>query len=269
MRLVKNQVPSMEQLGLPDILKTIAKSPRGIILMAGTTGSGKSTTSAAIIDLFNSDSVRRSGGSIVLDGEHLEKLSPRRMAKVRGRRIAMVFQEFSLVPTLSVAHNILLLREPRTRLGLTDEAPVYQRPYAEPAGRAAALRLTPADLKPLPAPSDAFMAVLGAPGVASKRWIYRQYDHMVRGNSIALDGLTAGVVRVKGTERALAMSTDGNGRYCELDPRQGAKLAVAEAALDEALAAATGAARKVRLEQMLPRFVRRWTSSPDPAESRA
>ena len=55
MRLVKNQVPSMEQLGLPDILKTIAESPRGIILMAGTTGSGKSTTLAAMLEHLNSN----------------------------------------------------------------------------------------------------------------------------------------------------------------------------------------------------------------------
>jgi phosphoribosylformylglycinamidine synthase len=72
--------------------------------------------------------------------------------------------------------------------------------------------------------------------VASKRWIYRQYDYMVRTNTIVLAGLGAGVVRVKGTDRALAMSLDGNGRYCLLDPRQGAKLAVAEASLNVACA---------------------------------
>jgi phosphoribosylformylglycinamidine synthase len=72
--------------------------------------------------------------------------------------------------------------------------------------------------------------------VASKRWIYRQYDHMVRTNSIILAGLGAGVVRVKGTGRALAISLDGSGRYCLLDPRQGARLAVAEAALNVACA---------------------------------
>jgi phosphoribosylformylglycinamidine synthase len=82
------------------------------------------------------------------------------------------------------------------------------------------------------------MTLLGSPTVASKRWIYRQYDHMVRTNTIALAGLTAGVVRVKGTPRALAMSVDGNGRYCALDPRQGAKLAVAEAARNVACAGA-------------------------------
>ena len=65
-----------------------------------------------------------------------------------------------------------------------------------------------------------------------------QYDHMVQTNTINLPGLGAGVVRIKGTERALAMSVDGNGRYCYLDPRRGAMLAVAEAARNVACAGA-------------------------------
>ena len=60
-------------------------------------------------------------------------------------------------------------------------------------------------------------ALLASPTIASKRWVYRQYDHMVRTNTLALAGMGAGVVRVKGTRRALAMSTDGNGRYCYLE----------------------------------------------------
>jgi phosphoribosylformylglycinamidine synthase len=82
------------------------------------------------------------------------------------------------------------------------------------------------------------MQLLGSPTIASKQWIYRQYDHMVRTNTIVLAGLGAGVVRIKGTPRALAMSVDGNGRYCALDPRQGARLAVAEAARNVACAGA-------------------------------
>ncbi|TAK12872.1 MAG: phosphoribosylformylglycinamidine synthase subunit PurL, partial [Acidobacteria bacterium] len=136
---------------------------------------------------------------------------------------------------LRVKHNGVLVVEVPNR-ALTDEAPVYKRPYAEPAGRLAANALKKSDLKPLASPKDALFALLSAPGIASKRWIYRQYDHMVRGNTFALNGLSAGVVRVKGTPRALAMSADGNGRFCELDPRQGAKLAVAEAARNVACA---------------------------------
>jgi phosphoribosylformylglycinamidine synthase len=79
---------------------------------------------------------------------------------------------------------------------------------------------------------------LGSPTIASKRWAYRQYDHMVRTNTINLPGFGAGVVRIKGTDRALAMSVDGNGRYCYLDPHRGAMLAVAEAARNVACSGA-------------------------------
>ena len=82
------------------------------------------------------------------------------------------------------------------------------------------------------------MSLLASPTVASKRWIYQQYDHMVRTNTIAPAGAGAGVVRVKGTTRALAMSVDGNGRFVALDPRQGARLALAEASRNVACAGA-------------------------------
>ena len=81
----------------------------------------------------------------------------------------------------------------------------------------------------LPA-SDALESLLSSPGIASKRWAYRQYDHTVRTNTVLPPGLGPGVVRIKGTTRALAISVDGNGRYCYLDPYRGAMLAVAEAA---------------------------------------
>jgi phosphoribosylformylglycinamidine synthase subunit PurL len=123
---------------------------------------------------------------------------------------------------------------------LVDAAPVYDRPTARPAYLAMddVQRFDVAVLPPV-APGDALLALLGSPTVASKRWVYRQYDHMVRTNTIVLAGMGAGVVRVKGTTRALAMSVDGNGRYCYLDPRRGAMLAVAEAARNVACAGAT------------------------------
>ena len=123
---------------------------------------------------------------------------------------------------------------------LVDAAPVYDRPTARPAYLTMddVQRFDVAVLPPV-APGDALLALLGSPTVASKRWVYRQYDHMVRTNTIVLAGMGAGVVRVKGTARALAMSVDGNGRYCYLDPRRGAMLAVAEAARNVACAGAT------------------------------
>jgi phosphoribosylformylglycinamidine synthase len=72
--------------------------------------------------------------------------------------------------------------------------------------------------------------LVASPNLASKQWVYRQYDHMVRTNTVTLPGSDAAVIRVKETRRNLAMSLDCNGRYCHLNPREGAKLAVAEAA---------------------------------------
>jgi phosphoribosylformylglycinamidine synthase len=133
-------------------------------------------------------------------------------------------------------HGTVVAEIPNT--ALVDEAPVYDRPTARPAYLDAVRTL---DLSSLPGrpPRESFLALLGSPTVASKRWVYRQYDHMVRTNSIVLAGLGAGVVRIKDTSRALALSVDGNGRYCYLDPRLGAMLAVAEAARNVACAGGT------------------------------
>ena len=121
---------------------------------------------------------------------------------------------------------------------LTDDAPVYDRPMTEPAYIAEAAQLALRSLGKPPAPSVVFTRLLASPTIASKRWVYRQYDHMVRTNTLVIPGMGAGVVRVKGTGRALALSVDGNGRYVYLDPFLGAQLAVAEAARNVACAGA-------------------------------
>jgi phosphoribosylformylglycinamidine synthase II len=121
---------------------------------------------------------------------------------------------------------------------LADEAPLYDRPRSRPAYLAEVQALDLAGLRTTETPARALLRLLGAPTVASKRWVYRQYDHMVRTNTLVLPGSGAGVVRVKGTKRALAVSLDGNGRYCYLDPCLGAQLAVAEAARNVACAGA-------------------------------
>ena len=110
---------------------------------------------------------------------------------------------------------------------LTDDAPIYDRPAAKP------MRPAPLD-GPVPAApnaeelNDTLPRLLASPDICSKRWIYEQYDYMVRTNTTAGPGADAAVVRVKEAGVSLAMSLDGNGRYCSLDPREGAKLAVAE-----------------------------------------
>ena len=120
---------------------------------------------------------------------------------------------------------------------LADEAPLYDRPTSPPADLARRQALDLGALEP-PPPAAALAALLSSPQIASKRWVYRQYDHMVRTNTVVPAGMGAGVVRVKGTGRALAFAVDGNGRYCYLDPYRGAQLAVAEAARNVACAGA-------------------------------
>lgn len=78
--------------------------------------------------------------------------------------------------------------------------------------------------------NEALRRVLSSPNLASKRWVFRQYDHMVRTNTVVLPGADAAVVRIKETRRSLAMCLDGNSRYCAVNPREGAKYAVAEGA---------------------------------------
>ena len=110
---------------------------------------------------------------------------------------------------------------------LTDDAPLYDRPSSKP------LRTAPLDGPPLQPLSgdqaaDVLKRLLAAPDICSKRWIYEQYDYMVRTNTTVPPGSDAAVIRVKEAGVSLAMALDGNGRYCALDPREGAKLAVAE-----------------------------------------
>ncbi len=111
---------------------------------------------------------------------------------------------------------------------LTDEAPVYQRAMKPGIVNASESDPTPV-AKGIPA-AEALLKLLASPNIASKQWVYRQYDHMVRTNTAVLPGADAAVVRIKETRKALAMSLDGNGRYCAANPREGAKLIVAEAA---------------------------------------
>jgi phosphoribosylformylglycinamidine synthase subunit PurL len=121
---------------------------------------------------------------------------------------------------------------------LAEEGPVYERPIVAPPIPAASQPLI--DFEPQPRDfTDELRQLLASPAIASKKWIFTQYDHMVRTNTRVGPGAgDAAVVRIKGTKRALALSTDGHGRWCQLAPRLGAMHAVAEAARN---VAATGA----------------------------
>src|SRR5579863_10403570 len=123
---------------------------------------------------------------------------------------------------------------------LTDDAPVYKRPLErwEPA----VPREMPESVKLAEAGdfTGNLKRLLASPNICGKRWVWQQYDHMVLTNTVESPGAgDAGVIRIKGGERGLAMALDGNGRWCYLDPQLGAMHAVAEAARNVACSGAT------------------------------
>ena len=113
---------------------------------------------------------------------------------------------------------------------LADDGPRYERPYSPPAYQDMLTNLNYDALPDVKDANAALLSLLESPTIASKRWVYEQYDHMVRTNTMVRPGSDAAVVRIKGTNKALAMTVDCNSRYCLLHPYEGARIAVAEAA---------------------------------------
>ncbi len=107
---------------------------------------------------------------------------------------------------------------------LGDEAPEYDRPRAppEPPAPFDAASLPPCDI------ADALLTLVGSPDLSSRRWVWEQYDHLVQGNTVQRPGGDAAVVRLDGSDRALALTLDVTPRYVDADPFEGAKQAVAE-----------------------------------------
>jgi phosphoribosylformylglycinamidine synthase len=122
---------------------------------------------------------------------------------------------------------------------LADEGPVYERPMAAPAYLSKLSDVKVEDLEEPASVEDALLRLLESHTLASKHWVFEQYDHMVRSNTIVLPGSDAGVIRIKGTPMALAMGLDGNGRYTYLDPWTGGASAVAEGCRNLAAVGAT------------------------------
>ena len=123
---------------------------------------------------------------------------------------------------------------------LTDNAPVYKRPFKRwepPVDREMPKHIRLGEAQEF---TSQLKQLLASPNICSKRWVWQQYDHMVQTNTVGAPGAAdAGVIRIKGSTRGLAMALDGNGRWCYLDPRLGAMHAVAEAARKVACAGAT------------------------------
>jgi phosphoribosylformylglycinamidine synthase subunit PurL len=115
-------------------------------------------------------------------------------------------------------------------VALTDECPIYNKPSAEPEYYRANAAIDTTRYPEVTDLNGALEKVLASPTVASKEWVYNQYDYMVRTSTAVPPGSDAAVVLVPGTRKALAMKTDCNGRFVYLDPEVGGKIAVAEAA---------------------------------------
>ncbi|HTL70071.1 MAG TPA: phosphoribosylformylglycinamidine synthase subunit PurL [Candidatus Eisenbacteria bacterium] len=121
---------------------------------------------------------------------------------------------------------------------LADDAPVYTREEREPAYFKKLQAYDPKSAGPAGDLNAALLKLLDSPTIASKEWVYEQYDHMVRTNTTVLPGSDASVIRVKGTKKSIAISVDCNSTYCYLDPYEGGKIAVAESARNVACSGA-------------------------------
>jgi phosphoribosylformylglycinamidine synthase len=159
--------------------------------------------------------------------------------KGRERQVMEIFERWELDAVrignvtndqkLRVIHHGEVVAE-IPNAALTDEAPRYERPQTPAPVNTENVSAKIEKSLSLMKWDQALHRLLASPNLSSKSWVYRQYDHMVRTNTVVLPGSDAAVIRVKETRRSLAMSLDGNGRYCQLNPREGARLAVAESA---------------------------------------
>ncbi len=111
-----------------------------------------------------------------------------------------------------------------------DMTPVYQRETREPSYLAATRAFDPSSISDVVDANQMLKELLSSPNIASKSWVYEQYDSMVRTNTLDLEGSDAAIIRVKGTTKGLAVKTDCNSRYVYLNPYRGAMIAVCEAA---------------------------------------
>ncbi len=122
---------------------------------------------------------------------------------------------------------------------ISDQAPTYKRPYGKPQYQDEVQKLDASTISIPKKLSDALLTLLRSPTLASKRWIYEQYDQMVRTNTVSLLGSDASVIRMKNTRKAVAITVNCNSKYCYLDPYNGTVIAVSESARNLACSGAT------------------------------
>lgn len=169
--------------------------------------------------------------------------SQERMLMVAGkgteRDIEKIFKkwdlDFQVIGRVTEGDSIRVLEDGRVRAeipikALTDDAPVYERPIKRPSSQDGLNALDIAGIKEPSDLNEVLIRLMGSPNIADKSHIYQQYDYMVRTDTVVGPGSDAAVIRIKGTDKALAMTVDCNSTYCLLDPFIGGAIAVAEAA---------------------------------------
>ncbi len=243
------------QVGNPFLEKMLLEACLDLIHNHAELIAGVQDLGAAGLTSASVESAARGGTGIVIDVARVsrreEGMSPyevmlsesqeRMLIVVRlghEEQVAAHFERWE-VPWRIIGH---VIEEPTVRIYDGDrlvaslpvqflvDAPAYTlegRPSAELAN------MSSLDLSALPEVADpgaALLQLLASPNIASKRWVYRQFDQSVLSNTVVEAGGDAAVLRTKGTRKGIAVTTDGNGRYCQIDPYLGGAMAVAEAA---------------------------------------
>jgi phosphoribosylformylglycinamidine synthase len=121
---------------------------------------------------------------------------------------------------------------------LSNNAPVYDRPYKKPEYIEDLRSFSPLKLKKIDDLNTCLFNLLNSQNIASKRWVFEQYDYMVRTNTVVIPGSDAAVIRIKESRKGIALSSDCNPRYCYVNPKKGGSLAVVEAARNVAMSGA-------------------------------
>ncbi len=141
--------------------------------------------------------------------------------------------DFSVIGRVTGSGNLTVLEGEEKVADLpvsliTSDAPVYERPEAKPDYLKKTRELRADDIPEPRNIEKAFLEILSSPTVSSKRWVYEQYDHMVRTDTVLGPGSDSAVIRLKGTAKGVAVTSNVNSRYCYLDPFEGSRIAVAE-----------------------------------------
>src|SRR5665213_1302901 len=232
--------PFAEKLLLEACLQLMASD--AIIAIQDMGAAGLTSSSAEMGDKggsgieLNLDMVPQREANMTAYEMMLSESQERMLAVLKPGREAeaeKIFQkwelDFSVIGITTDTHRLVVKHKGETVAdmpitALSDEAPVLERPYEKRAPRNETIKFD-ASKKLM----DSLVKITGSPDMASRRWVWEQYDHTVMADTVQIPGGDAAVVRVHNTQKGLAITTDVSPRYCKADPFEGAKQAVAEA----------------------------------------